>query len=83
MHDPVFSRANVVVATMDEALSAITLFRTGAGARTVGDWSQIVGEFDRYRDGQAAVRLKERIRAVSSTTSAAREVSREAVGITS
>ncbi len=61
-HDDVYARGQIVFETFDKALASIRDFRNGDPACTsLGDWGAIIGEFDRFRDGRAATRLREHL----------------------
>jgi hypothetical protein len=59
-HNEVFSNANLVFETLDEAISAIEEFRAGNPQQAnLGDWTPIIHHFDPYRDGQAGCRTRD------------------------
>ncbi len=66
LHDDAYARGQIVFKSFGDALAAIRGFRAGdSDWASLGDWSAIIGEFDRFRDGRAAARLREHIEAVA------------------
>lgn len=66
IHEHVYQRANVIFPSMSSVIAAIDKFRNSSGQEDLGDWSGVIAYFDRYHDGRAAQRLKERIEAAVS-----------------
>lgn len=59
-NDDIYAQADIVYASMAEALDAIRQYRAGApDRRNLGDWSSILHHFDPYRDGKAGHRMRE------------------------
>ena len=59
-NDDLYARGLVVFDSLDAVLDAVSKFRTAeAGYLSLGDWSAFIHELDPYRDGRAAVRLRE------------------------
>jgi len=59
-HNELYSNANLVFETLDEAISAIKEFRSGSlHQANLGDWTPIIHHFDPYRDGQAGWRTRD------------------------
>jgi hypothetical protein len=58
-HDEVYAKGRIVFHSLAEALRAATMLRAGDPAyRSLGDWSEFIHEFDPFRDGLAASRLR-------------------------
>ena len=58
-NDRYYERADIVYSSLDSALAAIREYRAGKPERAgLGDWSSILHEFDPFRDGEAAGRLR-------------------------
>ena len=58
--DALYARCDIVCPSLNAALDAIDAYRRGDPARVgLGDWSSILHEFDPFRDGRAADRLRE------------------------
>jgi hypothetical protein len=68
--DDVYRRADILRPSIEAALASIQAWRAG-NAPTVGDWSPILGFFDGYRDGRAAVRLRALLERLMSAPEAA------------
>ena len=59
-NDKLYSKADIVYASMDAALDAIFHYKLGNPEYAdLGDWSQIVDQFDSFRDGQAGHRMRD------------------------
>ena len=57
--DDLYASADIVYATIESLMEAVRDHRAGlSAARNLGDWSQILDQFDPYRDGHAADRLR-------------------------
>lgn len=57
--DDLYKRGDLVYESLSLALQAIAEFRAGnPRSQALGDWSSILPEFDPYRDGRAAHRLR-------------------------
>jgi hypothetical protein len=57
--DALYLRADIQYPTLADALHAIDRYRRGEPAQTaLGDWSDILPEFDPFRDGRSAARLR-------------------------
>ncbi|MEO7774999.1 MAG: hypothetical protein ABIT36_01220, partial [Steroidobacteraceae bacterium] len=60
--DSIYARADIVYPSMQALLEAIVAARRGGTTHaSLGDWSTILPEFDGFRDGRAAQRLRELI----------------------
>jgi hypothetical protein len=58
-NDALYARADILYPTLPAALDAIDVFRLGGPERArLGDWRDILPEFDPFRDGDAAGRLR-------------------------
>jgi hypothetical protein len=53
----VYERADILIATLEEAVQAIAAFRSGRRAG-LGDWTSVIAHFDRFRDGRAGRRIR-------------------------
>jgi len=61
-NDKLYSKANIVYSSIDDALNAILRYKCGDPEYSdLGDWSQIIDQFDAFRDGKAAHRMRERL----------------------
>ena len=64
-NDELYARGQVVFESLDDAWAAIEKFRDGdARYRALGDWSAFLHEFDPFRDGRAAERLRDALEAI-------------------
>jgi len=58
-NDRYYEQADIVYSSLDSALAAIREYRAGKPERArLGDWSAVLHEFDPFRDGGAARRLR-------------------------
>jgi hypothetical protein len=55
--DPLYAGLDIICPSMAAACEAIEAFRRGERPR-LGDWAPILGEFDPFRDGHSAGRLR-------------------------
>src|SRR3990167_570050 len=60
--DNIYAQADIEYKTMDSLMEAIACYRSGSAKhQTLGDWTQILHEFDPYRDGKATLRLRDHV----------------------
>jgi hypothetical protein len=66
-NDDLYSRGRIVFASIDEALAAVAKRRRDeSSCHGLGDWSACLDEFDPYRDGRAAERMRALIERVAT-----------------
>jgi hypothetical protein len=64
-NDTLYAQGDIVYPSLEAALEAIAAFRGGVSARAgLGDWSAILGRFDRFRDGRAGHRMRAVLEAI-------------------
>ena len=50
----------IVFSDLEDALNAVSAYREGrAQYSSLGDWAEIIGSFDPFQDGQAALRCRD------------------------
>lgn len=58
-NDSIYSRCDIVYASMEQAFGAIDRFRAGdPNKNALGDWAAVLPEFDPFRDQRAGKRLR-------------------------
>lgn len=61
-NDRLYSQANIVFPSLEQALEAIRKYRRGENTfKDLGDWNPIIHNFDPFRDGKSASRLRKLI----------------------
>ena len=60
---PIYMNSNIIYGSIEDALSAIDIFREGIDEANLGDWSSIINLFDPYMDNMSTHRLSKLIEA--------------------